>query len=194
MKTRSHITSSWMAAVSFISLLALCLLAVPTGAIAASKDGALVITSNKLVMDDKRQSAIFSGKVKVRQGPMKLDADRMTVFYAKGKKQGGKGQVREIRAEGNVVIQQGKNRGTAFRALYDVNANTIRLLGNPKGGAQKKASIHRDTDHLMGQKILLKLAKDKTIAHMSVEGGKKQRVSARINSSGVLETAPAEKK
>ncbi|MBF8274578.1 MAG: OstA family protein [Magnetococcales bacterium] len=144
----------------------------------------LVVTADSLEMDQKQQTAVFSGNVVAEDSNMRLAADKMVVQYVmKSRTGGGRGSVREVKADGNVSINQGENRGTAQNAVYSAVHRTLELVGG-----EKNASIHRGKDYLEGKKILLTLGADLKIDRVSVQGGGgKKRVSARITSSGGVE-------
>ncbi|MBF0339515.1 MAG: hypothetical protein HQL95_00960 [Magnetococcales bacterium] len=152
----------------------------------AAQQAGLAITSDRLEMDDKSQVALFQGHVVADDGRMRITADRMTVHYDKKIK--GKGGVRDVKAEGQVVILQEKDRGTADVAYYQADKHTLDLVGN-----DKDATIRRGDDLLTGKRILLTLDENQRISKVAVQGGENRRVSARITPNGPLhqETAPA---
>jgi len=145
--------------------------------------GGLMVTSDALEMDQKKQVAVFSGNVVAEDGKMRLTSDKMTVNYVmKSQGTGGRGNVREVKADGNVSIYQGENHGMSQWAVYNVLNRTLELVGG-----EKNASINRGQDHLEGKRILLTLGSDLRIDRVSVQGGGKKRVSARISPSGRVE-------
>ncbi len=166
--------------VAVFALLLVCALAIPRSPHAA---GPLEINSDRLEMDEKKQVAIFSGRVRAKDGGMRLAADRMTVYYyRKGKGRGIKANssgVREVRAEGRVKLEEGKNRGSAERMVYRIGKQTLELLGR-----EKNAIIQYGDDRLEGKQIVLTIGADRHIQKVSVRGGDRKRVSARITPSG----------
>lgn len=153
--------------------------------LAASGSSAFVITSDSLEMDDNAQVAVFTGDVRAEERQMQLTSDRMTVNYHRDTtglsagKPGGRGGIDFIRAEGHVILLQGDTRGTAERMVYRVEDQTLEMLG-----IRRDASIRRGKDRLKGKKILLTLDSDRSISKVSVQGGDRRRVSARITPSG----------
>ncbi|MBF0214290.1 MAG: lipopolysaccharide transport periplasmic protein LptA [Magnetococcales bacterium] len=140
----------------------------------------LSITSDRLDMDDRNQVATFMGHVVADDGRMRLSADRMTVRYdKKAKTTGG---VKEVKAEGQVVIQQDRDRGTADVVNYQFDKHTLELVGN-----DREASIRRGDDQLTGRRILVTLDEEQRISKVSVQGGENRRVSARITPSGLMQ-------
>ncbi|MBF0435718.1 MAG: LptA/OstA family protein [Magnetococcales bacterium] len=143
----------------------------------------LLVTSDTLEMDQKRQVAVFTGHVEANDGSMHLTSDKMTVHYVMKSPTGtGGGNVREVKVDGNVVLTQGESHGTGQHAVYNVINRTLELIGG-----DKEASITRGKDHVTGRRILLTLGTDMRIDKMSVQGGDKKRVSARITQSGRVE-------
>ena len=169
-----------------------CLLAMPlvtpilgtTVALAATaqETEGLTITSDRMELDDKQQTAIFSGDVRAEEKRIRLTANKMTVTYQKGgrrvataQKTGVRGGVSRIRAEGRVVLLQGESRGTADEMIYQVESQTLEMLGQTQN-----ATIHHGSDHLEGKRIFLTIGEDHAISKISVQGGEQRRVSARI--------------
>ncbi|MBF0610140.1 MAG: hypothetical protein G8345_07855 [Magnetococcales bacterium] len=152
-------------------LLALLMaLLVPAYLGAASK---LEIAADKLDMDERSRVATFSGNVQAHDQEMKLSAEKMVVRYFGDDNQANKG-VRDVKAEGNVVIRVGDREGRGDSAFYKVQENTMELTSN-----RGKATILRGDDRLEGKRIVLYLTKDRKIERVSVQGGE-GRVSARI--------------
>ncbi|MBF0272869.1 MAG: hypothetical protein HQL98_12505 [Magnetococcales bacterium] len=150
----------------------------------AAPPAPLSITSDRLDMDDRNQVATFMGHVVADDGRMRLSSDRMTVRYDKKAKGGG--GVREVKAEGQVVIQQERDRGTADVVNYQFEKRTLELVGN-----EREATIRRGDDQLTGRRILVTLDNEQRISKVSVQGGENRRVSARITPSGVMQRMDA---
>lgn len=128
------------------------LLAVPAtaGAQAAlgagGNDAPVEITADNLEVRQQEQLAIFSGNVNAVQGEMTLRADQLRVFYrderddggkdkkkGKGKaarNEGGQQSIRQIEADGNVVVDSSGQIAEGDRGVYDPQANTVVLDGN----------------------------------------------------------------
>ncbi|MBF0147412.1 MAG: hypothetical protein HQL84_14730 [Magnetococcales bacterium] len=168
----------------WILLLSLALITLGSETLDAAGNNSLVVTADSLEMDQKQQTAVFSGNVVAEDGNMRITSDRMRVNYVMKSQTGrGRGSVREVKAEGHVAIDQGENRGEAQSAIYNVAQRTLELIGG-----DMHASIQRGKDHLEGKRILLTLGSDMKIDKVSVQGdGGKKRVSARITPSGRVE-------
>ncbi len=91
-----------------------------------NKSETIVITSESLVADNKKNTATFQGSVKAVKGDIILFADEMTVFYTEDQ-----GKIKRIVAEGNTKLVQGKRIITSDKAEYFVEKETIILTGNP---------------------------------------------------------------
>jgi lipopolysaccharide export system protein LptA len=140
------------------------------------------IESDRLEVDDKKHTAIFSGNVSVTQGDNNLKAPRLEVFYesagqAQGAGKGGQasktakpvktastatpadpmssGQIRIIHASGGkVVVTSTKDRqeATGDDAIYDVKAQQITLTG-------KEVVISQGLNKVKGTKLVIDLTK-----------------------------------
>ncbi|MBF0124731.1 MAG: hypothetical protein HQL60_05280 [Magnetococcales bacterium] len=174
-----------------------CWAAGPVRAPAAERSP-LVITSDRLEMSERDHQAVFSGQVRVVEGELQLSADRMVVLLYGGagaptaarKKGGGQqsqsSQVRELRADGRVVMQQSTSRGEADRAVYKVTERTLTLIGE-----QRPALVQRGQDRLEGSQILVVLTNDHRVDRLSVQGSDKRRVAVRLMPSSPVAVAPA---
>ncbi|MBF0154755.1 MAG: LptA/OstA family protein [Magnetococcales bacterium] len=154
--------------------------AAPTG----GQSPELVITADRLEVDDKNRSATFSGHVLAIEGEMRLAADQMTVHYASpGTGDAYKVKVREVQAKGHVVLEQAEYRGTADAASYKMGSQTVELLGQGSN-----AVVHQGGNRLEGERILLTMTPDRRLERVVVRSGNNKRVQAR------LATNPAEAK
>jgi len=124
----------------FIPLSVLLLLAVP--AIAAEKDSnkePIEITADELEVFRIENKAIFTGTVEAVQGDMKLNADKMTVFYAQNNNDnskkstpsspntGASNSIERIKATGNVFLSTPTETAQGNYGDYDLNTKTIKL-------------------------------------------------------------------
>ena len=165
----------------------------------------LTITADRLEVNDLEQTALFNGNVHAEQGEARLQADRMKIFYGEerrspvksrpGKEPGKEKekrppkenpkrdtQVREIQAEGRVVLQQSAVHGEGDRATYRMVDRTITLIGD-----KKDAWAQQGEDRLEGHQISVVLTKDQRLEKVLASGGSgtgnsggSGRVSARL--------------
>jgi lipopolysaccharide export system protein LptA len=115
--------------VAALPALALAQTQVPFGGLQHDASLPVEITAERLDLDQAAGSAVFVGGVKVGQGPLRLAADRVEVFYDGGP-DGGSGQVRRMVAVGNVTLTNGTEAAEAERATYEVAAGTIAMEGD----------------------------------------------------------------
>ncbi|MBF0182355.1 MAG: hypothetical protein HQM03_20255 [Magnetococcales bacterium] len=181
MKPRIAVVCLWMALSQLTAWPGLAASAPPQAA-------ALSVTSDRLEMDDKNQVAHFIGHVAADNGRMRMTANRMTVFYDK-KRKAGAGGVREVKAEGQVVITEERNKGKADVVIYHLEKRTLELVGK-----ESDASVQRGDDLLTGKQILVNLDRDHRIGKVAVQGGENRRVTARITPSGLMLPTDAPRK
>jgi len=103
------------------------------------------IVADKLVVDQDRQLATFSGNVDAVQGDMTLRANQLRVFYVEqdeprdqGKPRRGDGadasasdqSIRRIEAEGDVLLTRPGETAEGDAGVYDPIKRTLVLEGN----------------------------------------------------------------
>jgi lipopolysaccharide export system protein LptA len=145
---------------SRISLLALAAFACLASVSEAASPGKparepMVITSNHMEADKLGDRVTFTGSVMLKKEGMTLTADSMIVLYDEGTK-----DVREVEADGNVVVRKEGRVALANKALYYNREEKIVLTGD--------ARIIENDNQLGGDKITLFIRDDRSI----VEGGK----------------------
>lgn len=96
-----------------------------------SGDEPIQIESDKLEVNDKDSSAVFSGNVSVVQGPTLLKAGKMTVYYAKGEGSAatGSANIDRIDVENNVYVKTDKQEATGERGTFDMKSEILVLTG-----------------------------------------------------------------
>lgn len=125
-------------------------------------DKPIEIEADALEVQDTRQTATFTGNVRVVQGDIRMKADRLTVHYAGG--QTGGSRIQKIAASGNVlvsapgsqtasgewanylvatrqiemgnsvVLRQGENIIRGSRLTVDLDSGHARVSGGENGG------------------------------------------------------------
>jgi lipopolysaccharide transport protein LptA len=113
----------------------------PTGhaAEAELEEGVTVITSERLTFDYLKNYAVFERDVVVVDPSMRLTTDRLAVWFDE------EGEIKLIKAEGNVEITQDDKLAQAGEATYDVPAGKILLEKSPR--------LQRGLHHLKGTTI-----------------------------------------
>ncbi|MBF0379757.1 MAG: hypothetical protein HQL69_01995 [Magnetococcales bacterium] len=174
----------WYKIPFWVVVLFVLLVSLTNGLLAEEQTEGLVITSDRLEMDEKKATATFSGAVIAREGEMVISADRMEVYYYKNNKASKipGGGVKQVLAFGQVILEQSASKGSADKAEYVVGKRQLTLIGK-----DKIATIDHAGDKLSGKLILLVLNNDGSIDKVSVLGGGRQRVSASIMPSSSKE-------
>ncbi len=107
-----------------ILLTLLCLSAVP---VSAAKRKPLVITSETLTADNKKNTVIFEGSVVAKSEDIVIYADKMEVSY-----NNSKGEITNIHAYGNVRVQNEERVIFSNAATYFGQEEKIIFNGEPK--------------------------------------------------------------
>ena len=84
------------------------------------------VTADNLSVDQATGKAIFSGKVLVGQGTMRLAADKVAVVYGGADAR----RITALEATGNVTLAAGEDAAEAEKADYDVASGNVVLTGN----------------------------------------------------------------
>jgi lipopolysaccharide export system protein LptA len=113
-----------------------------------NRDKPLKITSVSLEVRDKDKVATFSGDVHLVQGDTTLRSKTLMVFYddeadkdkaeapkpkpapAAGAAEPMSQQIRRVEAKGGVLVTQKDQTATGESGIFDMQANTVTLLGN----------------------------------------------------------------
>lgn len=112
---------------ALLAVLALC--ASATQSLAAPKEelleGPIVITSATLSADSKNNVAVFEGSVRARSDKMKVDSEKMTVYY------GDDGDIDRIDFQTNVKFINDDRVVTSRKATYFARDEKIVFTGEP---------------------------------------------------------------
>jgi lipopolysaccharide export system protein LptA len=139
------------------------------------KPSKIHITSNSLVVNNKTKAALFSGKVVVIKGSLKILSDKLNVLYTK------KNKIKKLIATGNVHIIKGKDNITGKMAVFYNLTRIAIITGNPVAWEGK--------NRISGEKIEMNL---KT-GISTILSGKKKRVTAIVYSSKSLAVVKSSK-
>jgi len=137
-----------------LSVLLLLLLASPlTRALQSDKDQPMVVDAKEIEMDFRNGSRIYTGKVRAKQGSMKLQADKVELYLKNGSLDKGfawgKRAVFRQRPDGKDTDVIGK----ALKIEVYQTKNLVFLKG--------KASITQDGSTILGEKIIYNMKTDK---------------------------------
>jgi lipopolysaccharide export system protein LptA len=104
-----------------------------------NRDKPVQIEAATLEVRDKDKVATFSGNVHVVQGDTTMRCKTLVVHYdntaSAGMKSatpgpGGQQQITRLEAKGDVIVTQSEQTATGDTGLFDMQSNTITLLGN----------------------------------------------------------------
>lgn len=118
------------------------------------------ISADQLEVLQQQQQAIFSGNVIAKQGNINMKAARMLVYY----KNGGSGNggadgavkgISRIDADGGVFFSSPRETAQSSRATYNVDAQTIQMLGD--------VTLTRDKNILKGTQMVYNLATGRSV-------------------------------
>jgi lipopolysaccharide export system protein LptA len=113
--------------------------------LSADSSEPIEINADRLEVVQPEQKAIFSGNVTATQGKVKLNSDRMTVFYrpaGEGAEQSG---VSRIEVAGNVQMNTPAESASGDRGVYNVDNKQILVFGN--------VTLRRDKNVLNGERL-----------------------------------------
>ena len=135
-------------------------------------NGAIHITSDKLIADKKAGYAEFIGHVKATQEESVITSDRLKIFYKKNIANKGalsvSGEsIHKIVAKGNVEIKFDNRVATAQQAIYNTETMVLVLSGN-------NSKIISENESISGEKITFY----RIDGRINVESGNKKRVEA----------------
>lgn len=122
----------------------------------ALSDVPIVITSEKVDLDNQKREALYSGGVMAVKGEMILTADSLNVFFNKT----GQG-IEFIQAKGQVKIWWNDKYAEAEECKYDNKSAAIILSGSAK--------TWQGDNMLKGEKITYDLNNDKVLVEGDVE-------------------------
>lgn len=120
----------------------------------STKNGPIDIKSDKLSLNYKTKTVLFSGHVRVVQSGSEMTSDTLRVNYLKDFD-----EVKDAVADGNVRLSQGGRWATSDHAVADEQRHTVVLTGNPV--------VHDGPDQIAGKKIIVYLKTGQSV----VEGG-----------------------
>lgn len=113
----------------------------------ASTSLPLDVNADTLSVDQDNGRAIFSGNAVATQGAMELRADEISVAYDVEK-----GQITDIIAIGKITFMRPDSKGSAQRAQYDVDNQTLLLNGDVK--------LHQGQTIVTGDKLVYDVRRD----------------------------------
>ncbi len=129
------------------------------------------VDADRIEVLDAQNQAIFSGNVRVVQGGLTLEANRIKIVYARPAN--GDPVIRRLDADGNVRVTTPSERATSRFGIYDVDRRLLTLIGDVK--------LTRGTTRLNGNRLTIDLASGRsTLDGKSSSGQTGSRVSGRF--------------
>lgn len=132
------------------------------------------ITADKLVTDNQKRSAQFSGDVKAVQGETVMTTDRLTIFYGSQKDSSATEsttKIERMEADGNVRIEFDNKVAVSNQAVYIVAERKLVLSG-------PGSKVISGKDEISGSKITF----FRENGHVALESDDETRVKAIIHS------------
>lgn len=128
----------------------------------ASRKDPIFITSDRMEVDQKKNTITYRGRVVTLQGEMTMRSEALIAYYSPDMK-----GIKEVIAEGKVHVTQGNRVATGAKAVFNGKDQTITLTGNPV--------VRQGNSQVSGARITFFIEQDRAV----VEGGT-QRVKATI--------------
>ncbi len=128
-----------------------------------NKKDPIYITADWMEVDQKKNSITYKGRVVAIQNDMTMRSETLTAYYDPEMK-----QMKQIVAEGKVNAVQGNRVATGEKAVFDDQAKTVTLTGNPV--------LRQGNSQVRGAKIVYFIEQDKATA----ESDGKARVEATV--------------
>ena len=137
------------------------------------------IEAKELQVQDKSQSAVFSGDVVVTQGDAVLKTQRLVVYYD-GSAAGGVNQrIARLEASGRVLIASKDQKATGQNASFDMNRQMMVMTG-------KEVVLSQGPNVVTGNRLTVNL---KT-GQADLEAPKDGRVRVLIQPNSINNQAP----
>jgi lipopolysaccharide export system protein LptA len=137
------------------------------------------IEARELQVQDKSQSAVFSGDVVVTQGDAMLKTQRLVVHYD-GSAAGGVNQrISKLEASGRVYISSKDQTATGERATFDMNRQLMVMTGG-------EVVLSQGPNVVVGNKLTVNLKTGKA----DLEAKNTGRVKVLIQPNSLRETTP----
>lgn len=118
-------------------------------------DAPVDVVAQRLEVQDRADRAVFVGDVRVRQGQLTLDTERLTVAYSSG----GGIQIRRLDAAGGVVVRSPSETARGSFGIYDLDRKLITLVGD--------VQLSRQGSQINGSRLVIDLESGRAV----IDGG-----------------------
>lgn len=126
--------------------------------------------ADRIELQDRQNRVVLSGSVVIRQGDLRLAADRTTIAYADA----GTLTIQRLDAVGNVVVNRGNEQASGSAGVYDFNRKIITLSGG--------VNLRRGADRLSGGRLVIDLSTG--LSSVDGAGGSRPEGSTTSTSGG----------
>jgi lipopolysaccharide export system protein LptA len=133
------------------------------GGFELNKKDPIYITSDWMEVDQVKNTITYKGRVVMVQADMTMRSETLIAHYDPEMK-----RMSQIVAEGKVNTTQGDRVATGEKAVFDENAKTVTLTGNPV--------MRQGNSQVSGTRVIYFMEQDRAVA----EGDGKVRVQATI--------------
>ena len=128
-----------------------------------NKKEPIYITSDWMEVDQKKNTITYKGRVVTIQSEMTMRSETLTAVFDPEMK-----QIKQIIADGKVNAVQGNRMATGDKAIFDDQAKTVTLTGNPV--------MRQGNSQITGSRIIYYIDQDRAVA----EGKDSVRVQVTI--------------
>ena len=145
-----------IAAAALVSVAALAQAQEPVSALRGHNANAPVdVSAQRIEVHDRADRAIFAGDVRVTQGSLVLDTERLTVAYQSA----GGIQIERLDASGGVVVRSPSETARGDFGVYDLNRKLITLVGD--------VILTRGDSRISGSRLVIDLNSGRAV----IDGG-----------------------
>lgn len=106
------------------------------------------VDADRIDVFDLQNQAIFAGNVRVRQGNLTLEADRIRIIYSRPAV--GDPVIQRLDADGNVRLATPSERASSRFGIYDVERQLLTFIGN--------VQLAQGTTRASGNRLTIDLA------------------------------------
>lgn len=114
------------------------------GGLRADPKAPVSVNADTFTVNQADGHAVFTGKVVVVQGDMKLSADRVEVIYAADQK-----AIQSLHATGNVILASPTDAAKGDEAVYTIGSGEVVMTGN--------VLLTQGQNTMAGQKLVVNL-------------------------------------
>jgi lipopolysaccharide export system protein LptA len=115
----------------------------------------VIVTSDRIEVQDRSDRAIFAGNVIARQDQLTLETSRLTVAYSTGDGI----DIQRLDAAGGVVVRSPSETARGDFGIYDLDRRLITLIGN--------VQLNRSGNQVSGNRLVIDLESGRAV----IDGG-----------------------